>query len=403
MSIDIIFGTHADNTLNQLRDVADGGADHVALMADGHLGYNMPVGGVAAYRNHVSVSGVGFDIGCGCAAVQTDLHLFDIEGREDEIADEIFDTFAFGMGGINDQPDAPKDHPLFDHPSWLAIPKPHREKLRQRARVQLGSIGSGNHYVDVFADDRGQIWIGVHFGSRGFGHTIATTYMAISAGGTWGDRVPEKETLLRTDTPTGDEYVSLMILAGAYAYAGRDWVVKKTMDIIGATRALESVHNHHNYSWQEQHHGRVFNVVRKGATPAFPGQRGFVGGSMGDNAVIIEGAREQEAGPEGVEKQRKAMYSTVHGAGRVMSRTQARGKWRFKRGKPPRQIRPGKISQPEMDGWLAEKGVTLRGGGLDEAPQAYRRLSDVLFDHGSTIRLLHELRPIIVCMAGAGR
>src|SRR4029078_13579616 len=140
--------------------------------------------------------------------------------------------------------------------------------------------------------------------------------------------------------------------------------------------------------------GRELVVVRKGATPAFPGQRGFVGGSRGDDAVIIEGARD---GDESLQK--ASMYSTVHGAGRVMSGTEARRKARDW-GAKARIVAPGKVSWEMVKDWLGPKGVILRGGGLDEAPQAYRRLPDVLSAQGDTIRVLHTLRPIIVVMAG---
>ncbi len=129
----------------------------------------------------------------------------------------------------------------------------------------------------------------------------------------------------------------------------------------------------------------------KGATPAFPGQKGFVGGSMGDNAVILEGVDTPES--------REALYSTVHGAGRVMSRTAAAGKVKWRRGRPVR-VKGGRISRQAMGDWVRRKGVCLRGGGCDEAPQAYRRLTDVLKAHKGTIRILHELRPIGVAMAG---
>src|SRR6185436_9597736 len=119
--------------------------------------------------------------------------------------------------------------------------------------------------------------------------------------------------------PLGHDYWHLMQLAGEYAYAGREWVARKVVSLLGANE-LELVHNHHNFAWKETHDGEELVVVRKGATPAFPGQKGFVGGSMGDDSVILEGA----SGDSDV--QRAALYSTVHGAGRVMSRTEARGK-----------------------------------------------------------------------------
>ena len=143
-----------------------------------------------------------------------------------------------------------------------------------------------------------------------------------------------------------------MELSGLYAYAGRQWVVERVRKIIGGA-VVESVHNHHNFAWRERHGDEQLWVIRKGATPAFPRQRGFVGGSMGDDAVIIEGVES----PESV----GLLYSTVHGAGRVCGRKEA--KRRFQRA--------------EMDDWLRARGVMLAGADLDESPMAYRRLPEV--------------------------
>ncbi|HRN18865.1 MAG TPA: RtcB family protein [Trueperaceae bacterium] len=386
-----IFGEHEENTLEQLRDVASR-AVRVALMADGHLGYVMPIGGVAAYRNQVSVTGVGFDIACGNAAILTDLTLSADLGLE-ALADEIWDSFAFGVGQSNKADDAPVDHPLFDSPAWEHVPAEHREQLRERARSQLGSIGSGNHYIDVFADEQERLWVGVHFGSRGLGHTVASGYLALAQGKKWGARAPEVEALLSLDSELGASYWEAMNLAGKYAYAGREWVAREVVSIMGG-RELELVHNNHNFAWREEHFGEELIVVRKGATPAFPGQRGFVGGSMGDDSVILMGSL------EGSVEQQEALFSTVHGAGRVMSRTEAAGtRGRRRRGKNIR----GSISRGMMNEWLERKDVILRGGGRDEAPQAYRRLAEVIEAQGDTIEVLHALRPLIVAMAAPDR
>src|SRR3954471_12868619 len=392
-----VFGTHDPKTLEQLRDVASR-AEQAALMADGHVGYVMPIGGVAAYDNKASVVGVGFDIACGNAAIRTNLSIASFNRAElERLVDEIQRTTSFGNGRPNESNDAPVDDPLFKSSSWDALReaagKHELDSLRRKARQQLGTVGSGNHYVDIFADEGGTLWVGVHFGSRGLGHTIASGFLSLSRGKKWGERVGESEVLLDLSQPLGDAYWHLMELAGEYAYAGREWVARQVVDLLGG-RELELVHNHHNFAWKEQHDGRELVVVRKGATPAFPGQRGFVGGSMGDDAVIIEGARD---GDESL--QRASMYSTVHGAGRVMSRTVARGKVRGW-GPKAQVIAPGKVSWEMVREWLGPKGVILRGGGLDEAPQAYRRLPDVLAAQGDTIRVLHTLRPIIVVMAG---
>ncbi|MCC6989992.1 MAG: RtcB family protein [Acidobacteria bacterium] len=395
-----IFGQHDEKTLAQLRDVSTR-AVRAALMADGHVGYVMPIGGVAAYANQVSVVGVGFDIACGNAAILTDATLTDLGSAADaratrlrQLADDIERTISFGIGRKNRSDDAPTDDPLFDDAAWEALPRQHRQRLKDKARAQLGTVGSGNHYVDVFADEADRLWIGVHFGSRGFGHGVASGFLAMGQGAKWDARVPEREVLLGLDKTMGDAYWQLMTLAGRYAYAGREWVARKVLRLLGA-HECDLVHNHHNFAWKERHDNREVIVVRKGATPAFPGQRGFIGGSMGDDAVIVQGAS-SKAGSGTAESQRRALYSTVHGTGRVMSRTQAAGK-RFGRGKGT----GGAVSPQMMREWVAAKGVVLRGGGLDESPHVYRRLPDVLAAQGSTIEVQHTLRPLVVVMAGA--
>jgi tRNA-splicing ligase RtcB len=396
-----IFGTHDETTRAQLAQVAQR-ARKVALMADGHVGYVMPIGGVAAYENAVSVVGVGFDIACGNAAIRTDATLEDLGRKPGQaqkelarVADRIAGTVSFGIGRKNQADDAPTDDPLFADPAWEAVPAKHRQALHTKARQQLGTVGSGNHYVDVFADETGTLWVGVHFGSRGFGHTVASNFLALGQGKSWGERVPETEVLLPLDQPVGHDYWRLMNLAGRYAYAGREWVARKVVSMLGG-REMELVHNHHNFAWKEMHQGEELVVVRKGATPAFPGQRSFIGGSMGDDAVIVQGSG--AAHPDTEALQRAALYSTVHGAGRIMSRTAAAGKRHRKSG---RILSPGRVTPEMMQSWVREKGVILRGGGVDESPHVYRRLPEVLAAQGSTIELLHTLRPLVVVMAGA--
>ena len=148
------------------------------------------------------------------------------------------------------------------------------------------------------------------------------------------------------------------------------------------------------------HDGEAVVVIRKGATPAFPGQRGFISGSMGDDAVIVRGTTPDVATDEVQAAQREALYSTVHGAGRVMSRTQAAGTRNRRTGKV---VRPGLVSPEMMQQWVRDKGVILRGDGLDESPHVYRRLPEVLAARQGTIEVehVHVLTPLIVVMAGA--
>ncbi len=226
--------------------------------------------------------------------------------------------------------------------------------------------------------------------------------------------------LFEIDSELGESYIAAMQVAGDYAYAGRDVVVAKVLEILGA-EATHEVHNHHNFAWLEEHFGRSYWVIRKGCTPARPGQEGFVGASMGDESVILEGVASDEA----VE----SLYSTVHGAGRVMSRTQAAGRvrkrkrWtctdrdcnrvfqeqgscpdhpgaRMKKVWVEEQLKPGLVDWPAVQARLREQGIVLVGGGADEAPEVYKRLPEVLGAHAASVRVKHRLRPLGVAMAG---
>jgi tRNA-splicing ligase RtcB len=380
MSVPIrIFGSHEERTIAQLERCTQAGpATRAVLCADGHLGYSHPIGGAIAYEDAISPSGVGYDIGCGNKAVRTAIQAADLDVAR--VMDEIYERVSFGMGRKNAEP---VDHPVLDRIREADF-APQRALL-DLAATQLGTVGAGNHYVDLFADEEDRVWVGVHFGSRGFGHKTASGFM----GGDRGMDAPP--TLLSTDSDLGQAYIAAMTLAGAYAYAGRDVVVGKVLEILGAD-ALEEVHNHHNFAWLEEHDGRKVWVVRKGCTPAFPGQRGFVGSSMGEPSVILEGVDSADSA--------EALYSTIHGAGRAMSRNKAAGRWRKRDGKRVRV--GGAIDFGAVTRELADAGIELRGGAADEAPAAYKRLARVLADQGEqTIRVTHELRPLGVAMAAA--
>jgi tRNA-splicing ligase RtcB (3'-phosphate/5'-hydroxy nucleic acid ligase) len=303
------------------------------------------------------------------------------------IMDTISRRISFGVGRKNDEP---VDHPVLDRIRTAAF-EPQR-RLHALAAKQLGTVGGGNHYVDLFAGDDDRVWVGVHFGSRGFGHKTASGFLALAAGRGFDERGPGGEmdsppVLLHVGSEVGQAYIAAMELAGEYAYAGRDVVVERVLEILGA-QATYAVHNHHNFAWRERHFGTDVWVVRKGCTPAFPGQEGFVGATMGEPSVILRGTD----APEGEE----LLRSTVHGAGRVMSRTQAAG--RRRRGKV---VKPGLIDFGAVREQLSATGIELRGGAADEAPGAYKRLDAVLGAHADTIEVLHRLKPIGVAMAGA--
>jgi tRNA-splicing ligase RtcB len=365
-----VFGDHEESTLTQMRNcMSVGNVVAGVICADGHLGYAQPVGGVIAYEKQISISGVGFDIGCGNMALRLDTKYSEIADRVASILSDITKVISFGVGRTNNER---VDDDLFDDgEAWR---ESDMESYRQKAVTQLGTVGSGNHYVDLMRDEAGFVWIGVHFGSRGLGHTSATRYMKAAGG---KDGIHVAPAVVDEDSELGRRYIAAMQLAGRYSYAGREWVVERVRQIVGG-HVTDMVHNHHNYAWRENHDGKDLWVVRKGATPAFPGQRGFVGGSMGDDAVILEGVD----GPEA----KASLYSTVHGAGRMFGRMEA--KRRFTR--------------PQMDAWLQGRGVMVAGGDLDESPMAYRRLPDVLAHHSGSVKVLHTLHPFAVAMAGSG-
>ena len=411
--------------------VAGPGARGV-LCADHHKGYSMPIGGVLASTSVVMPAGVGYDIGGGNYAVKTGIQASEVDVAK--VMDEIARVVSFGMGRNNDE--RVDDHPVFD--TIASSPVPQQRRLLQLARNQFGTVGSNNHFVDLF-EDRGDgcVWVGVHFGSRGFGHKTAKGFLALAAGLEWGAKVDDSmdaaPTTIPIETPLGQDYLAAMEIAGGYATAGRRWVVDRVLKILGASFVDIRVHNHHNFAWWEEHLGQRMLVIRKGATPAFPGQQGFIGASMGQDAVIIEGV-DDPLSPGG-------LYSTVHGAGRAMSRTQAAGKSKIRRGwrcgnrecakfnslwpigdfnRGPQnerpacptcsskmnkhefleQLRPGVVDWPAWQAKLKALGIELRGASAEEAPQCYKSLPDVLAAHGTTIRVLHTLRPIGVAMAG---
>ena len=368
--------------------------DSIGVMtADGHKGYSMPIGGAIAYKNHISPSGVGFDIACGNYAVRTNIMADDI--KVPNIMDEIFKRVSFGVGVPNGEK---VDHEVFDKIRNANF-TPQRDLLKL-AIPQLGTVGSGNHYVDLFRGDDGKLWIGVHFGYRGFGHKTAMGFIALSQGLKFGDKAKEggmdkPPILFDVNSEIGQAYIEAMHLAGEYAYAGRETVVNKVLEILGAEKEF-GVHNHHNFAWLEEHFGEKYWVVRKGCTPAFPNQLGFVGANMSDASVIIECIESQES--------KDGLYSTVHGSGRIMSRTEAAGKKKWMKDddgkKRPVVIGKGKVDFDAVRLQMKTSNIELRGAGADEAPECYKSLKEVLKYQGNTIKILHKLHPIGVAMAG---
>lgn len=390
-----IYGEHEQQTVNQLYNcMKKGNVVGGILCADGHYGYSQPVGGVVAYVDQISPSGVGYDIACGNKAVKTNIQYEDIKQLIPTIMDDIANHISFGIGRKNKKR---VDHELFEDDDWhvfKAIGTQEHDRLKKLALDQLGTVGAGNHFVDLFVEEKtGAVWVANHFGSRGFGHRTASGFLNLANNRKFSDKAPGESmdqlpTVLDLQTELGEMYFRAMTLAGKYAYAGRDYVMDEVLTILQA-EAQFTVHNHHNFAWKERHLGQDTVVVRKGATPSAPGQLGFIGGSMGDISVIVEG----KENVENIE----TLHSTVHGAGRIMSRTKAAGRMNWK----TKERSGGEISQAQMDKAVHDFGVELRGGGTDESPFVYRKLATVLEAHKKTVDVLHVLKPIGVCMAGA--
>jgi tRNA-splicing ligase RtcB (3'-phosphate/5'-hydroxy nucleic acid ligase) len=376
-----VFGECEEEPLNQMRKICEDERVYKGVLcADNHLGYSVPVGGVVAYDRHINVNGVGFDIACGNKAVRLDCDTDKVKANIYRDMNEIFKHISFGVGRKNNEK---VDHPLFDDPLWDEIPI--LQDLKDKASAQLGTVGSGNHYVDIFTDELNRIWVGVHFGSRGLGHSICTHFVKAGGG---KDGVHAEPVIFSEDSDLGQQYLKCMEISGRFAYAGRDWVCQRVAQIL-RSNIIEEVHNHHNFAWKERHFDRDLWVIRKGATPAFPGQRGFVGGSMGDLSFILSGSQSASFPAQ------TSFFSTIHGAGRIMGRTQAKGKKDRKTGK---QLTEGLIKREDHDAWIKRAGVEVRGGDLDESPMAYKRIEDVIKAHEGTIDIVHTLKPIGVAM-----
>lgn len=271
-----VWGEVDDETFAQMKAITTN-QDHkplyAAMMADHHVGYSVPVGGVVAYEKAICVNGVGYDIACGNKAVLLDCKAEDIKANIYRTMNEVQKHISFGVGRINEEK---VNHEIFEDPIWRETDL--LRGLLDKSRSQLGTVGSGNHYVDIFTDEMDRIWVGVHFGSRGLGHSIATHFVKAGGG---VDGVHAKPVIFDEDSDLGQQYIRCMELAGRYAYAGRDWVCDRVSRILRG-QILEEVHNHHNFAWRERHFNKDLWVIRKGATPAYPGQKGFVGGSMGE-------------------------------------------------------------------------------------------------------------------------
>lgn len=350
-----------------------------ALMPDAHAGYGLPIGGVLATENAVIPYGVGVDIGCRMCLSVFDIDPKELTQKEQYFARELRAATLFGGGR---QFDETTEHEVLDREEFGQLPL--LKGLQGRAARQLGSSGSGNHFVEfgiVEIDEADPVlnlakgrYLGLlsHSGSRGLGAAIANHYTRIAK---QKRRLPGEAgnlAWLTLDEEEGIEYWLAMNLAGDYASACHQVIHDKITAALGR-RPIARVENHHNFAWKEIYEGRELIVHRKGATPAGKDVLGIIPGSMTAPGYIVKGRGEQAA-----------VSSAAHGAGRKMSRTAAMNS----------------ISRELLNATLESHGVKLLGGGLDEAPQAYKDIEEVMHSQRQLIDVLGRFTPKIVRMDG---
>ena len=350
-----------------------------ALMPDAHVGYGLPIGGVLATVGAVIPYAVGVDIACRVKMTVFDLPPTVLQAEPARYANILERETLFGVGG-KWRSGAP-EHPVLDE-DW-AVTRVTRG-LRDLARQQLGTSGSGNHFVEFgevefgagesVAPEGRYLAVVSHSGSRGSGATICSHYSKLAR--ELHPNLPKELSYLAWLPMDGEgaEYWAAMELMGRYASANHAVIHDKIRRAVGA-RVVYEVENHHNFAWKEQHGGREVIVHRKGATPAGPGVYGYIPGTMAAPGYLVEGLGNADA-----------LYSASHGAGRCMSRTAAREKFR----------------RSHVDAYLAERGVRCLSAGLDESPLAYKDIEAVMAAQSDLVRRVAKFTPRLVKMAPEG-
>jgi tRNA-splicing ligase RtcB (3'-phosphate/5'-hydroxy nucleic acid ligase) len=362
-----------------------------ALMPDAHLGYGLPVGGVLATEGTVIPWAVGVDIACRMKLSVFNVSAELLDEKRDDLTEVLLRNTNFGPGSKFKEGRRP-EHEVLEDPAWEATS--FLKGLKDTGRAQLGTSGSGNHFVEwgvfealggesleegmerVFKPGRKYLALLSHSGSRGVGFKIANRYSKIAK-----QRHPKLEgsvadlAWLDLDSEEGEEYWLSMQLAGRFASANHAVIHDKISKALGED-VMAKVENHHNYAWVEEVGGREAIVHRKGATPAGRGVIGVIPGSMGDPGYVVRGKGDE-----------RSINSASHGAGRLMSRTAA-----FK-----------SIPEERWRSYLAECGVTLIGGSVDEAPMAYKDVESVVGLQGDLVELVGRFTPKIVRMDAGGK
>lgn len=357
------------------------GAVAAALMPDAHVGYGLPIGGVLALEGVVVPYAVGVDIACRMKLSVLDLPPASLDTQFNRYREALEHGTRFGIGSAHE---TPQDHAVMDQ-DW-SVTRITREK-KDLAWCQLGTSGSGNHFVDCgvlrlseasaeLGLDAGEyVAIMSHSGSRGAGAAVCHTFSDIARA-----RLPPKyEDLaylawLSLESEAGQEYWAAMNLMGDYAAANHDVIHRLVSKRLGA-RIIAGVENHHNFAWKEMHGGRELIVHRKGATPAGEGVLGVISGSMASPAFVVRGRGHPES-----------LRSASHGAGRCMSRRQAKDKYTWK------------AVQKDLE----KKGIRVLSAGADEVPGVYKDIESVMREQSDLVDILARFDPRIVKMCDDG-
>lgn len=362
----------------------------VALMPDAHIGYGLPIGGVAALRGALAPYMVGVDIGCRMHATIFDRNPIHLDQDKRGYVKLLQDHTFFGRKGPSKK--RRNEHPILDDPRWQDLP-PHLQNLKDKAAEQLGTSGGGNHFVEwtkltVYEGENGlalspgkYIALVSHSGSRGVGFKIANWYTKVAE--QMCAFLPDelrRLAWLPIHTAEGQEYELAMNLAGDFARANHEVIHRRIREDLGESAVVGELQNHHNFAWRIDLDGEddpIF-VHRKGATPAGQGVLGIIPGTMATPGFFIEGLGKSYAETLA----HPSLNSAAHGSGRVLGRRQA-----------IRQLNAERVKQN-----LKKRGITLIGGGLDEAPEAYKDSREVLAAQADLVRPWAEFLPAIVRM-----
>jgi len=359
---------------------------HVALMPDCHPGYGMPIGGVIACNKAVIPNAVGVDIGCGMGAVKTNIHLTEETSRKKlrEIVNNIKSRVPCGEGKSHKSLQTWDDldeklEELSDRP-WL------NKHTRQLAQKNLGTLGGGNHFIEIQADTHDTMWLMIHSGSRHLGNVIAKYYhqLSVELNTKWHSDIPTTElALLPSESDEGKLYIQDMNLALAYARENRKRIMDQVMaafqDMYPDARFDEPINIHHNYAVIENHFGKNVWVHRKGATSARIDEVGIIPGSMGTPSFIVKGLGNPES-----------FMSCSHGAGRV-----------YGRGEASKKLTP-EACDKAMANIVYDRWNKIRRGkakglyDLGEAPQAYKDIHSVIHAQNDLVTPIVTLRPLAV-------